>query len=147
MESFSNLGVMFPLIKTYEERDADERKMLFAADSFGSPSDSLKLSQYMENYWQHFHPSFPMIHKNNFLSEPLAPLLHAAMLSIGAQFSPDADAKAKSRSMHELCVKVLSMVCSRSILDKKSFKTDHNQEGTRLYAAEPNLRYASHSAC
>lgn len=115
MESFSNLGMNFPRIKTYEERDSDERKMLFAADLFGAPSDPLKLSQYMENYWKHFHPSFPMIHKGSLLNKPLAPLLQAAMLAVGAQYSHVNDSKSEMRSLHELCLKILAMVgCYRA---------------------------------
>ncbi len=73
-------------------------------------SDVGKLNDYLDCYWQHFHPLFPVIHRPTFLASTPPPLLAAAIIAIGAQFSSRPHSKSYSTFMHEACIKLLSTV-------------------------------------
>lgn len=73
-------------------------------------SDMGKLNDYLDCYWQHFHPLFPVIHRPTFLASTPPPLLAAAMIAIGAQFSTRPHSKSYSTFMHEACMRLLSTV-------------------------------------
>jgi len=72
--------------------------------------DTGKLNDYLDCYWRHFHPLFPVIHRPTFLGSTPPPLLAAAMIAIGAQFSTRPHSKSYSTFMHEACMKLLSTV-------------------------------------
>ena len=74
--------------------------------------DAGNLNDYLDSYWQHFHPLFPIVHRPTFLAGTPAPLLAAAMIAIGAQFSTRPHSKSYSTFMHEACMKLLSTVGS-----------------------------------
>lgn len=100
--------MMFPNpLKTVQQRDEEEQVILFPEQSFGMGTDTYQYAQYLDNYWRLFHPSFPIIHKPTFGGVDESPMLKAAMLAIGAQYTDDAAAKAKSRSLHDRCLKLL----------------------------------------
>lgn len=72
--------------------------------------DMGKLNDYLDCYWQHFHPLFPVVHRPTFLASTPPPLLAAAMVAIGAQFSTRPHSKSYSTFMHEACINLLSTV-------------------------------------
>jgi hypothetical protein len=103
--------MMFPNpLKTVQQRDEEEQVILFPEQSFGMGTDTHQYAQYLDNYWRLFHPSFPIIHKPTFRGAAESPMLKAAILAIGAQYTDDAAAKAKSRSLHDRCLKLLDQV-------------------------------------
>ncbi|KAI9699662.1 MAG: hypothetical protein M1836_002696 [Candelina mexicana] len=63
--------------------------------------DHEKLHEYLDCYWQQFHPLFPIVHRATFSGAP--PLLSASMVAIGAQFSARPDAKLDANSLHQAC--------------------------------------------
>ncbi|KAI9881482.1 MAG: hypothetical protein M1830_000045 [Pleopsidium flavum] len=66
------------------------------------------LEDYLDCYWQHFHPLFPIIHRPTLFIKTPPPLLAAAMVAIGAQFSTRPGSNSYSTFMHEACIKLLS---------------------------------------
>lgn len=114
--------VMFSMpVGSYESRDDEERKYLIPNDSFGLATDTYQSALYLEHYWQHFHPAFPVVHRASFHLDPeaQAPLLRAAMMAVGAQYSDAPNSQVDSLSLHERCVKVLSQV---NIKEKKAIQ-------------------------
>ncbi|KAL8703928.1 MAG: hypothetical protein Q9201_002908 [Fulgogasparrea decipioides] len=67
-----------------------------------------KTKHYVDCYWQHFHPLFPVVHLPTFMSTIPHPLLAASMVVVGAQFSPRPEAKQYSASLHAACVNMMS---------------------------------------
>ena len=103
--------MMFPTpLKTVQQRDEEEQAILFPEQSFGMGTDTYQYTQYLDNYWRLFHPSFPILHKPTFGGVNESPMLKAAMVAIGAQYTDDAAAKAKSRSLYDRCLKLLDQV-------------------------------------
>ncbi|KAF2805067.1 uncharacterized protein BDZ99DRAFT_524790 [Mytilinidion resinicola] len=99
--------LMYPTQKTAAQRDEEEQQFLFPEHLLGmADTYQFQIEQYLDNYWRLFHPSFPVIHKPTFVNE--SPLLRAAMIAIGAQYTDDSGAKAKSRLLHDKCVKLLN---------------------------------------
>ncbi|KAL8775099.1 MAG: hypothetical protein Q9209_000578 [Squamulea sp. 1 TL-2023] len=62
---------------------------------------------YLDCYWLHFAPLFPIIHPPTFMSTIPQPLLAASMVVIGAQYSPRPDAKQYSASLQAGCAKLM----------------------------------------
>ncbi|KAF2475328.1 uncharacterized protein BDR25DRAFT_101802 [Lindgomyces ingoldianus] len=90
--------------------DEEEQAFLFPEQSFGTAhiANTYPLEQYLDNYWRLFHPSFPVIHRATFDGMNTSPMLRAAMIAIGAQYSNDTSAKRKySRILHDRCRKLL----------------------------------------
>ncbi len=82
-----------------------------ALDKHGMVEASVgKLEDYLDCYWQHFHPLFPIIHRPTFFVKTPPPLLAAAMVAIGAQFSTRPHSKSYSTFMHEACMRLLPTV-------------------------------------
>ena len=104
--------------KSMAQRDEEERAFLFPEESFGEQSFGMGQSantsseQYLDNYWRLFHPSFPAVHRATFDGINESPMLRAAMIAIGSQYSNDAIAKRKGRVLHDRCLKLLDKVCS-----------------------------------
>lgn len=64
-------------------------------------------SDCLELYWKHFHPSFPIVYKPNFLANKPPPLLLSAVLAIGSYYDSRQDAKLYSLALQEIAVKLL----------------------------------------
>ncbi|KAF1950618.1 hypothetical protein CC80DRAFT_226617 [Byssothecium circinans] len=110
--------------KTMAQRDQEEQEFLFPEQCYGMGqiAHTYPYEQYLDNFWRHFHPTFPIIHRVTFESVTQPPMLHAAMIAIGGQYSNDACVKRKSRILHDRCMKLLE-------------KRDHDvmTEADRLY--------------
>jgi hypothetical protein len=70
---------------------------------------------YIEAYFRHFHPLFPVIHVQSFrqhmqLSEEK--LLSSAVMAIGAQYTDETFAGSDSRILHEKCQELIAKVSS-----------------------------------
>lgn len=115
----SFLGTSHPI--PLSELDGHEwaalRRVLFTAagvavDRSGVvDASTLNIEDYLDCYWRHFSPLFPVIHRPTFcVNTPPPPLLSAAMVAIGAQFSTRPQAKNYSTFMHEACMKLLTTV-------------------------------------
>ncbi|KAF2006067.1 hypothetical protein P154DRAFT_423278 [Amniculicola lignicola CBS 123094] len=105
MHGFGHFGS-----KSIAQRDEEEQGVLFPEQSFGMGhiTNTYPFEQYLDNYWRLFHPTFPAVHRASFdgMNES-SPMLRAAMIAVGAQFSNDTSAKRKSRILHDRCVKLL----------------------------------------
>lgn len=64
-------------------------------------------SDCLELYWKHFHPSFPIVYKPNFLTDKPPPLLLSAVLAIGSYYDSRPDAKLYSLALQEIATKLL----------------------------------------
>ncbi|KAF2634247.1 hypothetical protein P280DRAFT_494410 [Massarina eburnea CBS 473.64] len=95
--------------KTMAQRDQEEQEFLFPEQSYGMGqiAQTYPFEQYLDNFWRHFHPTFPVVHRVTFESVTQSPMLHAAMIAIGGQYSNDALVKRKSRILHDRCMKLL----------------------------------------
>ena len=80
--------------------------------------DSDRWQHCLENYWQHFHPLFPIIHRPTLVTTS-TPLLTCAMVAIGSQYDSREDAVEYSLALLEAIMKLLSKrdtITSRSRL-------------------------------
>lgn len=100
--------------KTMMQRDEEEGVLLFGEQPYGmGPMTHTHLfEQDLDYYWRLFHPTFPVVHRPTFESLSPAPMLHAAMIAIGGQYSNDKSVKRKSRMLHDQCIKLLERVSS-----------------------------------
>lgn len=65
---------------------------------------NLKTKQnYVQAYWKHFHPLFPVLHPQTYQQRHSSPLLSAAVMAIGAQYTDNPFAKSDSRILHHKC--------------------------------------------
>jgi len=107
MSEFGHFGQ-----KSLAQRDEEEQAYLFPEQSFGMGqiAHTYPFDLYLNNYWRLFHPSFPVIHRPTLdgINEP--PMLQAAMIAIGGQYSTDSSVKRKSRILHDRCMKLLEKV-------------------------------------
>lgn len=92
------------------QRDEDEGIILFPEQAYGMgqieytyPSE-----HYLNHYWRLFHPIFPIVHRHERVST--SPMLRAAMIAIGGQYSNEPSARRKSRILHDRCLKLLERV-------------------------------------
>lgn len=114
MTAFGHFGP-----KTLLQRDEEEQAFLFPEQSYGMGqlAHTYPFEQYLNNYWRCFHAAYPIVHRSTFegISQSQPPMLHAAMIAIGGQYSNDASVKRKSRILHDRCMKLLDKVrCPRS---------------------------------
>ncbi|KAL5404581.1 hypothetical protein PMIN03_009067 [Paraphaeosphaeria minitans] len=95
--------------KTMVHRDEEEQAFLFPEQSYGMRQFvyTYPFEQYLNNYWRFFHAAYPIVHRATFESISQPPMLHAAMIAIGGQYSDDASVKRKSRILHDRCVRLL----------------------------------------
>ncbi|PSN72392.1 hypothetical protein BS50DRAFT_484447 [Corynespora cassiicola Philippines] len=94
--------------KSLAQRDEEEQAFLFADDHYGMDHTApYTYSSHLDNYWRHFHPGFPVVHRSTFESMNGPPMLRAAMIALGGQYSNDASTKRKSRILHDRCLKLL----------------------------------------
>ncbi|KAL5118759.1 hypothetical protein ACEQ8H_003262 [Pleosporales sp. CAS-2024a] len=97
--------------RTMMQRNVEEKAILFQEQPYGTGqlTQSYKSEQFLNNYWRLFHPTFPIIHRPSFRSIASPPLLRAAMIAVGAQYSTDTSTKHRARKLHDLCLKVLEI--------------------------------------
>jgi hypothetical protein len=60
------------------------------------------LNGWVQLYFEHFHPVFPILHKPTFSPATMNPFLVLTVAAIGAHFSDLEDSQACQRAMHEL---------------------------------------------
>jgi len=114
----TNLGISTPIDpmsgyghfgpKTMMQRDEDEGVVLFQPYGMGQIAHTYPSEHYLNNYWRLFHPTFPIVHRHERMSP--SPMLRAAMIAIGGQYSNDPSTKRKSRELHDRCIKLLEGV-------------------------------------
>lgn len=94
------------------QRDADEGVILFGEQPYGmgSIAHTYPFEQYLDYYWRLLHPTFPVVHRSTFERINPSPMLHAAMIALGGQYSNDTSVKRKSRLLHNRCMKLLEQV-------------------------------------
>lgn len=73
------------------------------------------LNSWVQLYFEHFHPIFPLLHKPSFNRPDAHWLLIFTVAAIGAQFSEMRNAVACSRSMHEMVRRQSSYLVSNWI--------------------------------
>ncbi|KAF2119235.1 fungal-specific transcription factor domain-containing protein [Lophiotrema nucula] len=94
--------------KSMAQRDDEEQAFLFPEQSFGMGHiANTSFEQDLDNYWRLFHPSFPVVHPATYDGVNDSPMLRAAMIAVGAQYSDDPSAKRKARILHDRCMKLL----------------------------------------
>ncbi|KAF1848826.1 uncharacterized protein K460DRAFT_404092 [Cucurbitaria berberidis CBS 394.84] len=95
--------------KTLMQRDEEEGVFLFGEQPYGmGPVTHTHLFEHcLDYYWRLFHPTFPVVHRSTFESMSPSPMLHAAMIALGGQYSNDASIKRKSKTLHDRCKKLL----------------------------------------
>lgn len=62
---------------------------------------------YVEKYWQSFHPLFPVVHKPTFLRNDTSTVVAMAMMTIGAHLVGTAVSQQHARWFYECCQKQL----------------------------------------
>jgi hypothetical protein len=108
MDHMAEYGHFGP--KTMIQRDDEEGVILFGDQHYGMASiaHTYPFEQYLDYFWRLFHPTFSVVHRSTFMSP--SPMLHAAMIAIGGQYSTDTTVKRKSRILHDRCMKLLERV-------------------------------------
>ena len=78
---------------------------------------NLKTKQnYVQAYWKHFHPLFPILHRQTYQQHRLSPLLTAAVMAVGAQYTHKPFAKTDSRILHQKCQELIAKVGDTSVI-------------------------------
>ncbi|KAG9185100.1 hypothetical protein G6011_07644 [Alternaria panax] len=105
MDAMAGYGHFSP--RTMTQRDEEEGIILFGEEQYGMASIAYTypFEQYLDYYWRLFHPTFPVVHR--FTSMSRSPMLYAAMIAIGCQYSIDSCDKRKGRDLHDRCIKLL----------------------------------------
>ena len=81
-----------------------------AVDQSHILSVNSKWGDYLDCYWRHFHPLFPILHYASTVSNPPPPALAVLMIIIGAQFSAFPASEHHSICMYDSYVKLFSTV-------------------------------------
>jgi hypothetical protein len=104
------------------QMDNEESAQLFPGEHYGMSqlARAYPFEQWLNSYWRHFHPTFPIVHRFTFISLETSPMLCAAMAAIGAYYSNDVF---DARELHDRCVKQLVNVCIFSLIG--DYQTDH----------------------
>lgn len=108
MDTMAGYGHFGP--RTMIQRDEEERVILFGDEQYGMASiaHTHPFEQYLDYYWRLFHPTFPVVHRSTSVNP--SPMLRAAMVAIGSQYSSDSSDKKKGRDLHDRCLKLLERV-------------------------------------
>lgn len=108
MDAMTGYGHFGP--RTLVQRDEEEGVMLFGEEQYGMASiaHTQPFEQYLDYFWRLFHPTFPIVHRPTSLNP--SPMLRAAMIAIGSQYSADSSDKKKGRDLHDRCLKLLEWV-------------------------------------
>lgn len=98
--------------KSMMQRDEEEGIILFGDQHYGmgSTTHTYPFEQYLDCFWRLFHPAFPVVHRPTFELVNKSPMLHAAMIALGGQYSIDTSVKQKSRDLHDRCLQLLKRV-------------------------------------
>ncbi|KAK5059692.1 hypothetical protein LTR84_009575 [Exophiala bonariae] len=86
------------------------------------------LNSWVQLYFEHFHPIFPMLHKPSFQSTNTHWLLFFAVAAIGAHYSNLKGAQQCARAMHELVRRQAASLCEQ-----------YNHYGRALFMIQTNL--------
>jgi hypothetical protein len=105
MDTMAGYGHFGP--RTMIQRDEEEGVILFGDEQYGMASiaHTHPFEQYLDYYWRLFHPTFPVVHRSTSVNP--SPMLRAAMVAIGSQYSTDSSDKKKGRDLHDRCLKLL----------------------------------------
>jgi hypothetical protein len=108
MDTMTGYGHFGP--RTLAQRDEEEGVILFGDEQYGmaSTAHTHSFEQYLDYYWRLFHPTFPVVHRPTSMSP--SPMLRAAMMAIGSQYSADPGDKRRGRDLHDRCLKLLEWV-------------------------------------
>lgn len=110
----SPVPVSFPYMDGYEWQSLRNEFAPTTAMVVGGQGNLLgvdnKFKHYLDSYWQHFHPFFPVLHRSALISTPPPPMLALLMVVIGAQFSSFPESKNITSFWYESCVGFLSTV-------------------------------------
>lgn len=100
------------------QMDNEEGTQLFPGEHYGMSQimRAFPFEQWLNNYWRHFHPTFPIVHRFTLARNGLSPMLYAAMIAIDLQYSHDAGQKHKALELHKNCTRLLLQV--RFLLSK-----------------------------
>ncbi|KAE8370483.1 fungal-specific transcription factor domain-containing protein [Aspergillus caelatus] len=71
------------------------------------------LNAWVQLYFEHFHPMFPVLHKPTFSTSRANPFLVLAVAALGAHFSDINGAQLCLRAMHELTRRYTSYTCEK----------------------------------
>ncbi|KAL8782219.1 MAG: hypothetical protein Q9213_005585 [Squamulea squamosa] len=114
---FANVGSQWQPIRN---ESASPTTVALGQSSF-LKAHNPQTQHYLDCYWLHFAPLFPIIHRPTFMSTIPQPLLAASMVVIGAQYSPRPDAKQYSASLQAGCAKMMldrdTMTSRSSVFD------------------------------
>ncbi|KAI9753359.1 MAG: hypothetical protein M4579_005184 [Chaenotheca gracillima] len=80
-----------------------------------------KIDEYLELYWQRFHPLFPIVHRASFSSKTESPVLVAIIATIGALYAGTNEANSLAIAVHRRCK---DMLVSRSPIHRGSSISD-----------------------
>lgn len=108
MPSITHYGAYDP--QNVVQMDAEEGVHLFPGDQYGMSEimRAFPSEQRLNYYWRLFHPTFPVVHRSTSVNP--SPMLRAAMVAIGSQYSTDSSDKKKGRDLHDRCLKLLERV-------------------------------------
>lgn len=79
-----------------------------AMDGQGHLLNESRYNHFLDCYWRHFHPFFPIIHYSALALGPPPPLLALMMVTIGAMLSSSPD---HSVAFYKFCVGFFKKVC------------------------------------
>jgi hypothetical protein len=108
MDAMTGYGHFGP--RTLVQRDEEEGVILFGDEQYGmaSTAHTHPFEQCFDYYWRLFDPNFPVVHRPTSMNP--SPMLRAAMIAIGSQYSTDSRDKKKGRDLHDRCLKLLERV-------------------------------------
>jgi hypothetical protein len=109
MDSAAAIPFGNPSLRTITQRNDEDLAFLYSEQSYGGNNSSQDNARYLDNYWTFHHPSMPIIHRATFDNLHQPPMLRAAMMAIGAQYS-DSKGRRTSRILHDRCMKLLNQV-------------------------------------
>ena len=76
---------------------------------------------YLDCYWRHFHPLFPILHHPTTTLIAPPPALAMLMVIIGAQFSTFPASKVHSTFLYDSCLTLFATVSFRTTMELCSF--------------------------
>lgn len=134
--------------RSFDDLDSEEYRLLFPPQPLGIPSiDRQQMTEHLDNYWQAFHPHFPIKHRPTFDLVTEKPLCLAAMIAVGAQYSSVVGARAESRALHEKCLKALAKVASTPNVTSGDQKLTATARTRTSAYRRSHLRHASRVPC
>ncbi|PYI27839.1 hypothetical protein BP00DRAFT_352524 [Aspergillus indologenus CBS 114.80] len=74
---------------------------------------TIVLNAWVQLYFEHFHPTLPILHKPTFNNQKTHWLLIFAVSAVGAQFSDLPEAQSCARAMHEMVRRQTNFLCEQ----------------------------------